>query len=100
MSFYPKVVLLVSVFCFSDEIVAQILDELGLQLRDQLSELPEAKGNIKNSNTKVPVSSKSANDRSSSIDADLQARLDNLRRKYGASFLFSFTIAKRGVQNV
>jgi charged multivesicular body protein 2A len=62
----------------SDTIVTQILDELGLQLKDQLSELPEAKGHIR-STAKIPVPSKNTNDHS--IDADLQARLDNLRRE-------------------
>ncbi|CAG7838185.1 unnamed protein product [Allacma fusca] len=63
----------------SDTIVARILDELGLQLKDQLSELPEAKGHIRCA-VKIPVPTKSQNGTDHSIDADLQARLDNLRR--------------------
>jgi len=58
-----------------DAIVAQIFDELGLQLTDQLSELPEAKGNPVKAISKVPVATEN------SLDVmDLQARLDNLRR--------------------
>jgi len=60
----------------SDVVVSQILDELGLQLRDQLSVLPEASGGLTNPSSKQPVAAAV-----SDADADLQARLDNLRRE-------------------
>lgn len=71
---------------FRDQIVSQVLDELGLQLTDKLSGLPSASGSISVATTgKVPVV---AQDGGSAVpappndaDADLQARLDNLRRK-------------------
>merc|ERR1719450_950735 len=61
----------------SDAVVSQVLDELGLGLTDQLSELPSASGQLpagqKAAAGQVPVA---AGDE----DADLQARLDNLRK--------------------
>ncbi|KAK3096510.1 hypothetical protein FSP39_000894 [Pinctada imbricata] len=62
----------------SDAIVSQVLDELGLQLTDQLSDLPgtgqslAAKGAAKE-----PQAAGAVND----ADADLEARLENLRRQ-------------------
>jgi charged multivesicular body protein 2A len=69
-------------FVYSDAIVGQVLDELGLQLTDQLSGLPEASGSLvaPKGKTAVPAGAAAAgpvND----ADADLQARLDNLRRE-------------------
>jgi len=63
-------------FDFSDAVVSQILDELGLQLKDQLSSLPAASGGLTNPGQKEPVAAAV-----SDSDADLQARLDNLRRE-------------------
>lgn len=71
--------------CFSDAVVSQVLDELGLQLTDQLSGLPQAAGSLAASGAKAPaiaaanggVGAGAIND----ADADLQARLDNLRRE-------------------
>jgi len=71
--------------------VSQVLDELGLQLTDQLSGLPQASGSLAASGVKAtPVAAAAGgggvgggggpgtvND----ADADLQARLDNLRRE-------------------
>jgi len=59
-----------------DAVVTQILDELGVQLNQQLGDLPQAVGSINPSaqNNKTPVAVADA-------DADLQARLDNLRRE-------------------
>lgn len=77
----------------TDAVVSQVLDELGLQLGEQLNDLPSASGSLSinaNSN-KLPtaiaagpeghvdgggVSNAHAND----ADADLQARLDKLRK--------------------
>merc|ERR1711962_1802443 len=62
----------------SDAVVAQVLDELGLGLSDQLSTLPSASGQlpaqqVAGGSGKVPVAADE--------DADLQARLDNLRKE-------------------
>ncbi|XP_022168457.1 charged multivesicular body protein 2a [Myzus persicae] len=77
----------------TDQIVTQVLDELGLQLTDQLSGLPSASGSISVAATgKVPIVAQDGGGGNSSgggaaaaqpndADADLQARLDNLRRK-------------------
>lgn len=65
--------------------MTQVLDELGLQLTDQLSGLPTASGSISIANTgKVPVVAQDgggALSQPNDADANLQARLDNLRRK-------------------
>lgn len=70
---------------FRDQIVSQVLDELGLQLTDQLSGLPTASGSISIAATgKVPIVAQdggAAAAQPNDADADLQARLDNLRRK-------------------
>ena len=75
--------------------MSQVLDELGLQLTDQLSGLPQASGSLAASGVKATPMAAAAggvggvgggvggggpgtvND----ADADLQARLDNLRRE-------------------
>ncbi|XP_046859396.1 charged multivesicular body protein 2a-like [Xenia sp. Carnegie-2017] len=60
----------------SDAIVTQVLDELGLQLNDELTGLPQAGGSIGSTSKatdKTPVAA--------DADADLQARLENLRRE-------------------
>jgi len=59
----------------SDAVVSQILDELGLQLKDQLAGLPQASGGL-STGSKQPAAAVAAD-----ADADLQARLDNLRRE-------------------
>nr|CAG4648356.1 EOG090X0H8I [Moina brachiata] len=66
----------------SAAIVTQVLDELGLQLTDQLTGLPTANNSISSSAiaSKTPKMAAAAND-SSDADADLQARLNNLRRE-------------------
>jgi len=65
----------------SDAVVAQVLDELGLQLTDQLNDLPNASGSLVSqvAGNKQPVAA--AASASTDADADLQARLDNLRRE-------------------
>jgi len=70
----------------TDQIVSQVLDELGLQLTDKLSGLPTASGSISVASTgKVPIVAQdgggTAAAQPNDADADLQARLDNLRRK-------------------
>merc|ERR1712043_71111 len=65
----------------SDAIVAQVLDELGLQLNDKLGDVPVATGSLApaaaNKNKPQAVAAGGATD---DDDADLQARLDDLRR--------------------
>merc|ERR1712004_308947 len=63
----------------SDAIVNQVLDELGLQLNDKLGDMPVAAGSLATagaSKNKTAVAAGGADD----DDADLQARLDDLRR--------------------
>ncbi|KAJ4435609.1 charged multivesicular body protein 2a isoform X2 [Periplaneta americana] len=79
----------------SDAVVSQVLDELGLQLTDQLSGLPQASGSLAASGAKAPAMAAAAGGGGAGVgggggggagavndaDADLQARLDNLRRE-------------------
>lgn len=70
---------------FSDAVVSQVLDELGLQLTDQLTGLPIATGSLASSAglaTKGgPQATAAAAGGVIDADADLQARLNNLRRE-------------------
>lgn len=66
--------------------MSQVLDELGLQLTDQLSNLPDAGGAVPATSQKhhlpaAAVTGGGGGGSMSDIDADLQARLDNLRRE-------------------
>merc|ERR1719193_2643668 len=67
-----------------DKIVQQVLDELGLDLGDKLSDLPMAKDSVANpasaTAAKSPVAEGAAGG-VGDLDADLQSRLDNLRRE-------------------
>ncbi|RZF41902.1 hypothetical protein LSTR_LSTR005670 [Laodelphax striatellus] len=83
----------------SEAVVAQVLDELGLQLTEQLGGLPEANNSLSIASGKTPVAAAAAagggggggaggganggggGGTISDADADLQARLDNLRRE-------------------
>jgi charged multivesicular body protein 2A len=62
----------------SDAVVSQVLDELGLGLSDQLSSLPSASG-------QMPAGAQKAGGGKVAMaadeDADLQARLENLRKE-------------------
>merc|ERR1712165_114940 len=63
----------------SDAIVNQVLDELGLQLNDKLGDAPVGTGTLASATTnknKTAVAAGATDD----DDADLQARLDDLRR--------------------
>lgn len=76
-----------------DAIVAQVLDELGLQLTDQLSGLPQASGGLSVSGIKQPAAvaagagggggavAGGAETPNGDADDELQKRLDNLRRE-------------------
>lgn len=62
----------------SDAVVAQVLDELGLSLTDELSNLPSTGGSLS-----VAAGGKKAEATASALvdaDADLEERLKNLRR--------------------
>ncbi|XP_035662824.1 charged multivesicular body protein 2a-like [Branchiostoma floridae] len=65
----------------SDAIVTQVLDELGLQLTDDLANLPETGGTIAVQKKQEPAAAAAAAGGGlSDADADLEARLNNLRR--------------------
>jgi len=59
-----------------EAVVTQILDELGVQLNQQLSDLPATTGSLA-----VPNNASKTQVAVADADADLQARLDNLRRE-------------------
>merc|ERR1719499_904944 len=62
----------------SDAIVTQVLDELGLQMTDQITGLPVAGGSVAVSKDKAPVALAAGE---AAADADLEERLNNLRRE-------------------
>ena len=63
----------------------QVLDELGLQMTDQITGLPVASGTVASTaKTKQPVAAAAAaggGGGEADLDADLEARLNNLRRE-------------------
>ena len=63
----------------TEAVVKQVLDELGVQLSEQLGELPSTGGTLSTAvpGQKIPAAAAAVSD----ADADLQARLDNLRRE-------------------
>lgn len=65
--------------------MTQVLDELGLQLNDQLAGLNPASASLSTTNkAAVPAVAGGGGGNAGGIsdaDADLQARLDNLRRE-------------------
>lgn len=69
----------------SDAVVSQVLDELGLQLTDQLTGLPIASGSLASTAGIAakggPQAAAAAAGGIIDADADLQARLNNLRRE-------------------
>ena len=78
------VLLIYRLFSVSDAVVSQVLDELGLQLTDQLSGLPQASGSLSIAGSKQPMATPAGADDGGNLadaDADLQARLENLRRE-------------------
>merc|ERR1712080_457426 len=69
----------------SDAIVNQVLDELGLQLNDKLGDVPVASGSLTVAGTNkakkaVAAAGGGGGGAADDDDADLQARLDDLRR--------------------
>lgn len=70
----------------SDAIVSQVLDELGLQMADQLSDLPAASkaaaaGAAAKGQPQAAAAAAAGGGGMSDADADLEARLENLRRQ-------------------
>ena len=65
----------------SEAVVSQVLDELGLQLTDQLTGLPIATGTLAASGVSTKGGAQAAAAGAVDADADLQARLMNLRRE-------------------
>lgn len=66
----------------SDAIVSQVLDELGLQLTDELSGLPSTGTSLGvGKKDKAPQAAAAGGGPVSDADADLEARLENLRRQ-------------------
>ncbi|XP_013412009.1 charged multivesicular body protein 2a [Lingula anatina] len=63
----------------SDAIVGQVLDELGLQIADEISGLPTANQTVSSGPSKQPQAAAAGG--VSEADADLEARLENLRRQ-------------------
>ncbi|CAD5122567.1 unnamed protein product [Dimorphilus gyrociliatus] len=63
----------------TDAVVGQVLDELGLQIADEMKDLPSTSGSIAaGTKAKQPQAAAcGAND----ADADLEARLENLKRQ-------------------
>lgn len=74
----------------SDAIVTQVLDELGLQMAEGLSDLPSASSTL---GTKTEVPQPMA---VTDTDDDIQSRLNKLRREWDfiGSFLYSGNIEK------
>ena len=68
---------------YSDAVVSQVLDELGLQLTDQLTGLPIASGSLASTTGVAAKGGPQAAAAGGAVDedADLQARLNNLRRE-------------------
>ena len=73
-AFYPN-----TPVCFSDAIVNQVLDELGLEIADDLSGLKPADQSLKAGPSKTPQAAAAA--AATDADADLEARLENLKRQ-------------------
>ena len=67
-------IIVLFVYCRSEAIVKEVLDELGLQMNEELGTLTPAVGGLAGPSTDTNKQS------DASADADLEARLNNLRR--------------------
>ena len=66
---------------YSDVIVKQVFDELGLQFSDELGSIPAEQGSLAGpSKAKAGPTAVADGGMVDSADADLEARLNNLRR--------------------
>ncbi|XP_064617600.1 charged multivesicular body protein 2a [Liolophura sinensis] len=68
----------------SEAVVSQVLDELGLQMADDLSNLPSTGASLSAAASKQPQATAAAGGGGGGAldaDADLEARLENLRKK-------------------
>lgn len=66
----------------SDAVVSQVLDELGLQMADELSGLPSTGVSVKQGPQKqAAAAGATGGGGATDTDADLEARLENLRRQ-------------------
>lgn len=66
----------------SEALVSQVLDELGLDMSEQLTDIPGVGGSIApKAGAKAPAAAAAAAGGGTDADADLEARLDNLRRQ-------------------
>jgi len=63
----------------SEQIVTKVLDELGIQMTDEMSKLPAATGSL-NPAAAAKAKKAQAEGGLADADADLEARLENLRR--------------------
>jgi len=61
----------------TDKIVGQVLDELGIQMNEELEKLPAAHSSLAGPQANKQPQATAVSD----ADADLQARLENLRRE-------------------
>lgn len=61
----------------TEAIVSQVLDELGIQMSEELGALPRPEGSMEATGAKKQAQPAALSD----ADADLQARLENLRRE-------------------
>lgn len=82
---YAISISLTMLYVRSDAVVSQVLDELGLQLNEELAGIPQTAGSLPGTAQKQPTAAAAAaaggGSPLSDADADLQARLDNLRRE-------------------
>eukprot|EP00899_Mesostigma_viride_P016372 jgi/Mesvir1/24736/Mv21999-RA.1 len=63
----------------TEELVNQVLDEIGINLNQELVEAPGGRAQVATPNAAAPVPV-AATEEPAGLDKDLQARLDNLRR--------------------
>lgn len=65
----------------TEAVVGQVLDELGLQIADEMKDLPSTAGSLAAGGAKAKQPQAAAAGGASDADADLEARLENLKRQ-------------------